>query len=246
MITPKTIKLLRKKFTKSKIILYLYDSIKNLKGILGRVELYDRVISFDPLDCKNYGFDFRPLFCDLYSSENKFPNIPVYDICFYGTMYGDRLQIINCIKEKCQEQSLKFYSFCFLCGKFMSVYYLFTNKGYRLFDKRNISYIPKTLDEISNIVNKTKVVLDINSRKQTGLTIRTLETLVSGKKIITTNESIKEYDIYDSRNVLVLDRDRIDEFIIPVEFINSPFCDLLNKVLYRYTVDGWIEDVFLK
>lgn len=244
MISDKIMKMIRGRWPSAHIILYLYDPVENINGIINKIHLYDRVISFEPVDCKKYNFEFRPLFCD-FSNDNANDGAPnhEYDVCFYGTMYGDRFEVIYNIKNFCKEHRLNFYSFCFLRGKFMSIYYYFTNAGYRKLGLNSISYVPKTSVELMDIVKKTNIILDINDRKQQGLTIRTLETLLAGKKMITTNKDIVNYDFYNRNNICVVDRKNIT---IPISFFDNEYENIDQKILYKYTVKGWIDDVFGK
>lgn len=241
MISAKTIALLRSRFKNAKLNLYLFDSVKNVKGILRKVSLYDRVMSFEPGDCEKYGFEFRPLFCDFEKTQIGQIEEEKYDICFYGTMYGDRFHIVNQVREYCNDNNMKFYSFCYLRGRFMKIYYWFTNKGFRKMDKQMLSFVPKPTAELSKVVRSSNVVLDANDIHQQGLTIRTIETLVSGKKMITTNKDIVNYDFYNPSNILIIDRDNIQ---IDRSFFEREFVPIEPKVLEKYTAEGWVEDVF--
>ena len=239
MITPKTIDSFRNRWPKAELILYLYDPVINIHGIESKLSLYDRVISFEPKDCKKYGFEFRPLFSDFSNTEIERNN--EFDICFYGTMYGDRFDIVYQVRELCEKKCMRFYSFCFLRGKFMALYYMVTNKGFRKLGLKSISFKPKSASELSNIVKKSKTILDANDINQQGLTIRTLETLLSGKKMITTNSDIANYDFYNPNNILIVSRDQIS---IPDSFFESDYETISEEVLSKYTATGWIKDVF--
>jgi len=243
MITRETIMLLRKKNPNAQLVLYLYDPIVYVKGILEKTKLYDRVISFEPNDCKKYGFEFRPLFCDIKNPHSTSTIQPEkhYDICFYGTMYGDRFQIVYQIKKYCESHGLSFYSFCFLRGKFMAWYYWLRNSAFRKLGLRSVSFESKSTDEIGKIIASADIILDANDILQKGLTLRTLETLVSGKKMITTNKDIVNYDFYNPNNICVVDREKID---IPLSFIESKYEPVDKEILERYTASGWIKDVF--
>jgi len=241
MISRKTIELLRRRFKNVEIILYLYDSVRNINGILNRVGLYDEVLSFDPKDCKEFGFEFRPLFCDFENKQKRKEKEVIYDICFYGTMYGDRFRIVNRVQEYCKRQGMRFFSFCYLRGKFMALYYWITEKEYRKMQKGMISFKAKSTAEIEDIVASSKIVLDANDVNQQGLTIRTLETLMSGKKMITTNKDITNYDFYNPNNILVVDRDNIQ---ITEEFMESEYIEIDPCILTKYSAEGWVEDVF--
>lgn len=238
MITKKTIKLIRERFPKAELLLYLYDPIKNIKGILRKTKLYDRVISFEPDDCKKYGFEFRALFCDI---EKAGKMKKKYDICFYGTMYGDRFQIVQQMHDICKKDKIEFYSFCFLRGKFMAVYYWIVNAAFRKMGIRSISFEPKSSEEIAELVYSSDVILDVNDVRQHGLTIRTLETLLSGKKMITTNSDIIEYDFYNPNNIYVIQRNKIE---LPHAFFKTEYEEIEATILAKYTAEGWVRDVF--
>ena len=64
-----------------------------------------------------------------------------------------------------------------------------------------ISFTKRSAAEIVDVVRSSRAVLDIQHFKQTGLTMRTLETFGAGKKLITTNHEVKKYDFYDESRV---------------------------------------------
>ena len=245
MITKETISLFREKYPNAQIVLYLYDPVVYIKGITKTMHLYDRVISFEPKDCKEYGFEFRPLFCDIASEDREIDEAEseMFDVCFYGTMYGDRFDIVHQIKQLSDKQGFRFYSFCFLRGKFMAVYYWLRNKAFRKMGLKSVSYTPKTTKEIATIIRNSKIIMDANDVLQEGLTLRTIETMVSGKRMITTNKAILDYDFYNPNNICVVDRKNI---VIPQEFLDGAYEKVPAEILERYTAEGWVNDVFLR
>ena len=242
MVTKKTINLIRKKWPHAKIVLYLYDSVKSVKNISSKTRFYDKVYSFDSEDCKKYGFSFRPLFCDNPRvSLNDVDDKNKYDLCFYGTMHGDRFAVLNEVAAFCEKEGISLYRFCYLPAWFMKFYYFITNRGYRHFDKKLISLTPKTQDELADIISSSFAVLDVNDKSQSGLTIRTFEALFAGKRIITTNPSIAEYSFYDPENILIIDRKKVS---IPESFFSRDVNHVKYKDLEKYTAKGWLDDVF--
>lgn len=242
MISKKCIKMFREKWPSAELILYFYDPVENIKGILDKVPLYDRVISFEPKDCQKYGFEFRPLFSDFPQHDHeKVNNCNEYDICFYGTMYGDRFNVVYQMKKLCKEKHMKLYAFCFLRGKFMSLFYYLTNPGYRKLGTKAISFKPKSGSELAAIVNSSSIILDANDIKQQGLTIRTLETLLAGKKMITTNTDIERYEFYNPQNICIVDRNNLQ---VPDYFWDSQYERVDEEILIKYTAKGWVDDVF--
>ena len=83
-----------------------------------------------------------------------------------------------------------------------------------------------------------KSILDFAQDFQTGLTLRPLEAVYFGKKLITNNKGILEHDIYDSNNMFVLDHNDIEHI---VEFLNQPFKSVSHEVLDYYDFSSWIN-----
>jgi hypothetical protein len=71
-------------------------------------------------------------------------------------------------------------------------------------EKKDLSYIPKDREELSKIVENSLIVFDVNDANQSGLTLRTLDTVCMGKKLITTNMNVKDYDFYSPANIYVM------------------------------------------
>src|SRR5690606_25151171 len=75
---------------------------------------------------------------------------------------------------------------------------------------------------------------------QTGLTMRTIETLALGRKLVTTNDTIREYSFYDADNILIVDRKRPK---LHMEFFEkTASVDLADK-MKEYSIDRWVENV---
>ena len=106
---------------------------------------------------------------------------------------------------------------------------------------KSISFIPLTHRNISELVHESKVILDINHPKQVGLTMRTFEAFGAQKKLITTNADVANYDFYDKNNILVIDRLNP---LINNEFLTGPFVAPDEKILLKYSIQGWITDLF--
>lgn len=228
-------------FPNAKLVLYLDDSVANMRGVNDNFKFYDRVLTFDRKDAQDFKIIFRPLFfCDTFRELNEKNVKEIYDICFIGTCHSDRLTIIDKIMSKYPK--INYYFYCYLQGWFMYYYYRFSDSEYKKKDKEFFAYDQMSMASVSEKMAEARVILDIQHPKQTGLTMRTIETLGLGKKIITTNEDIKNYDYYNPNNVLVIDR---HDPVIEESFINSPYQPIDTSLYYKYSIEGWIEDVFV-
>jgi hypothetical protein len=74
--------------------------------------------------------------------------------------------------------------------------------------------------DVQHYFNLSAAVLDVEHPKQRGLTMRTIETLISEKKLITSNKNIINSNLYDCSRVNVINRDNPQ---LSNDFIDSPF-----------------------
>ena len=230
----------RKTFPDAKIILYLNDSVKNIKGVEKTFSYFDKVLTFDRSDAEKYSIVFRPLFfSDLFTQKKNEKTPETTDICFVGTCHSDRLSIIKRIKEK--YSSYNYFLYCYLQSWFMYYYYRLTDSEYRTVKKDFFKYTAMPLSDVVNELAKSKAILDMQHPLQTGLTMRTVETIGMGKKIITTNTDIANYDFFDKNNILIIDRENPE---IPEDFIYGQYKDLPDEIYEKYSISGWIKDVF--
>lgn len=232
----------RKMFLDATMVLYLDDSVANMVGVNKTFHCYDRVLTFDKADSVKYDVNFRPLFFSDSFKHLKEKNISKkYDICFVGTCHSDRLAIISKIMKN--YPNYKYFFYCYLQSWFMYYYYAFKDIEYRKKSKKFFNYDQISMDQVAQAMAQSDAILDIQHPKQTGLTMRTIETLGLGKKIITTNSDIRNYDFYNERNVLVVDRENP---VIPDNFIKGNYEPLSEELYHKYSITGWIEDVFKK
>ena len=93
-------------------------------------------------------------------------------------------------------------------------------------------------ERIIEAYSNASAVLDIEHHKQNGLTMRTLEVLGAGLKLITTNKNIRKEDFYSESNVLIIDRGmpNIDKDFL-LRRSNIP----LSK---KYSIESWIKCIF--
>ncbi len=235
-----TIEGYRKAFPKAELVLYLDDSVANTKNVENTFAFYDKVMTFDREDSKRYGIGFLPLyFEDSYRKQDAVEK--KYDLCFVGTIHSDRLKIIESLEDYCEKNSLSFFRFCFLQSRFMYFFYWLTKKEFRTKSPSYFSYKPLSSSEVADIILHSKAILDIQHPKQTGLTMRTIETLGAGKKLITTNKDIVNYDFYTSRNIAMIQRENP---VIDADFWTMDYEILDEEVFNKYSLTNWILSLF--
>lgn len=60
-------------------------------------------------------------------------------------------------------------------------------------------------EEIVNLTKKSRAILEVLQEGQTGMSLRTMEAIFFGKKLITDNVAIQRENFFDDKTVLVLD-----------------------------------------
>jgi hypothetical protein len=230
------------RWRKALYVMYMWDSINNRKHTLEFVPFCDRVFTFDKNDAEEHSFSFKPLFyIDKYASIlNSNPEIR-YDICFMGTLHSDRYAIAKDIKTWCEENNLTSFFYFFTQGKFLYHYNKLREKGITA-PLDEVSFEKLTTSQITSIFASSRVVLDIQHPKQTGLTMRTLETLGAGKKLITTNHSIQEYDFYCPENILVANRQKPSREMDLSFFQDNPK-PIAELVRHQYSIGAWLTSI---
>lgn len=232
---------IKSEFPRAKLCLYLWDSVENIPGITEKFKYFDTLHSFDLNDCEKYQIlKFRPLFfADQFRKPIKQGEYK-YHISFLGTIHSDRYAVIKKIQKLAEEKKLNCYWFMYLQSKFIYKFYKFTKKEFRGTKESIFSFEKMSALDLSHLVDDSKIILDIQHPKQTGLTMRTIEMVGMNKKLITTNQTIKNYDFYNSNNIAVIDRKNV---YVDECFLSTPYQPVEDDVYEKYSLHSWVLDV---
>jgi hypothetical protein len=177
--------------------------------------------SFDKEDCKNFDLKYNSTY---FFNSIKLPNARLLnDVFFIGQDKG-RLQELLQLKDILENFALKIYFHIIADKKF------FYNR--KVFRER-ISY-----SEVLRNIKESKAILEFVQEKQSGLTLRSMEALFFNKKLITTNDSIKNYDLYCKENIFILGHDDINSI---QHFLNSPCKTLDKSLISKYDFNQWLQ-----
>lgn len=236
IITEEFLNELKHRHPESKFIMYQWDSIRNnLYDNL--LKYFDKTFTFDMIDAKKLNIQYLPLFYISKYNNIKLKQNRKYDLVFYGSYHGDRLEIIKAVSNECNKLNLnkKFYLYIpktILIKKILTL-------QIKLSDLQYLSTNPVCDDYIIDLYSNTKAVLDIENINQNGMTIRTFEVLGSGLKLVTTNKNILNDKIYDSQDIYFLDRSAINLGLFFFKQI-----PLKNQKYINYSLKNWIQNVF--
>lgn len=230
-ITPDILAELRRRYPRARFVYYNWDSVAVKPNALRIQPFFDAAFSFDRADCERYPqFTYQPtFFLPLFQPQPGPP--PPVDLLFVGNSHSDRLWVLNQVADQLRREGLTF-----------DARILVPRWKPRLggeTDPLRPFYIRKTvsLETVKTLMLRSRAVLDIHHRGQSGLTQRTFEALNMGLKLITTNERIRQEPFYDPRQIQLLDRTnpRVDP-----AFLRAPSLPL---DLSAYSLEAWLTAV---
>lgn len=241
-VSPSAIRAMRRSMPAARFHLYLWDGVDNVRGATAIAPLFDSVATFDPDDAQYFGWRYRPLFA---SNIALAPDVPEdgweHDWTFIGSLHSDRFKILR--KLLIINKDLHSFVYGFIPGKLIWLLRHLTNWSLWRPSTIKISTVPLPANKVRQIVERARAVIDIEHPNQRGLTMRTIETLMSHRKLITTNARIRDTDLYDKTRVCIIDR---NVPFIPRSFFETNFRPLDENTRNRYSLKRWIDDIIYK
>lgn len=244
-ISVRMLEQLRKHQGSAQFILYMWDSIKNKKHTLKLLPYFHSKFTFDKQDSaiNELGLKFRPLFfLDEYARIKDQNMVPDLDLFFVGTIHSDRFRILMHIREKYESFGLKTEFFMYLPNKKLFYLNKMINRDYSNAKLRDFEYTSMPREVLIDKVKRSRVILDIQHPSQEGLTMRTIEMIGAGKKLLTTNREVVHYDFYDSNNIQYIERNNP---IIDKSFFETVYRNIDSSIYERYSIQGWLHEVFI-
>lgn len=242
-ISLQMLQLLRETQPKARLSLYLWDSMHYNPNARKLLDRFDQVFSFDRSDVELHSkLEFLPLFYGReFERSAEWKKDPIYDACFIGTIHTDRYKVLEKIIDSLQARGRKVFVFCYYPSKRLYHLRALLDPGFRRFGQKYVSFTGMKLNEVVERIAESRAVIDVNRPDQLGLTMRTIEAVGAQRKLVTTNADIVNYDIYDPRGVLLVDRQN------PVIDDDHLYCEELpfNPVLReKYSVSAWVDRIF--
>lgn len=197
-----------------RIILWFRNSVEASGEPSKDVASFCELSSFDHADCERYGYRYNPQF---YGGNPSYePHEPEWDVFFVGQDKGRKNQLLD-IERKLQDEGLT--------TKFCIVGY---NSGYLAYE------------QVLDLVSRSRVILDVQAGWQDGMTLRPLEALFYGKKLITNSGAYAKSELYDGANAFMLDR---DDWAGIRDFVRSDYAAAPNHdaLVSEYGIEGWLD-----
>ncbi|MEI8668054.1 hypothetical protein P4S65_06905 [Pseudoalteromonas sp. B131b] len=227
-----------------RVIVYCWDSIANSKGFVKLAELADKAMSFDFADCQQYRLDYVPLF---YSDDNtQAPSCEkssyTYQFSFIGSYHGDRAKLLyNLLKNEKNALTTSFIKIYFQSKIQFIVFYLL-DPYIRKCPKEWFTFDIIARDKMSDVFSNSCFIIDIHHKGQSGLTMRTWETLSLNYNLLTTNpyillhQPITAVDILDRTHCNLWSTNKKSAFVKQLSNGNISTVPL--------TLSLWLDELF--
>ena len=183
--------------------LYLWDSVENCQRAGDAAPAFDRVLSFDPVDCERRGFGFLPLFY-AFDPPAFPPEGPYeYDACFVGSVH----QVSKFLSVKSMADRLEAVGARVLKHYYVPSRSVAALRRAQVPEYREVELTTRPLSRAETLAAyaRSRTLLDAPQAGQRGLTIRTIESVGMNRRLATANEQVRNYDFYASGNVVVDD-----------------------------------------
>ena len=224
----------------AKFINFHWDSLTPIYDYTHTIKYFDKIYTFDFKDCQTHKeLEYLPLF---YLDEYKQHRDKIIatkkkaDLLFIGAWRDmERVNLVEKTEELANKNDLHFSHYLHLS---LLDQIRFFRRGIKPKKARSKRLSHK---EILQLFSTTNTIIDFPSSFQTGLTMRTFETLGSGRKLITTNKNIKSEPFYDPEFIDVIDA---KDLVLNVDFIKKiPSTNMYEKI-EDYSIDGYVNKLF--
>ena len=194
-----TLAALRQAQPTAEFVLYNWDAVSN-HDYRPYMHHFQRVYTFDPQDAKTLGVNYLPLFCIpafLGLQRRDATGQAVYTV---GNIVNPkRYEAIHAFKRHCAVQGIGFRSF--MVGSSHTLTMLL--RGGHLPLDVSLRSIPQA--DFIRLIETSSAVFDFANHRQVGYTMRTIENLCAGKKIITNNPAVRDEPFYSADRFHVFD-----------------------------------------
>ena len=198
---------------------------------LERLKARHKVYSFQREDCEELGLCFNST---MYAPPPPLclcaPGAaPLYDVLFLGVP-KDRLPLLRKLHGQFTALGLRLKFQIGLTG--LDDVPLEDSEGWRV--TRDWVRYPEYL----RWVCRARAILDIYQAIQTGFSLRVMEHIFFGKKLITDNTVIRDADFYHPDNIFLLQEDDMDT--LPA-WLDRPFVPVREEIKAYYKFENWVE-----
>jgi hypothetical protein len=183
------------------------------------------VFTFDPEDARQYGLTLtQQVYRQVDAHRQDMP--ADWDIYFLG-QDKNRFDTLRALGEQWQAAGLR------------TRLQMVPEPGRSYPATPAVELLARSIDYQTNIdaINRSRCLLEITQANQSGLTVRCLEALFFGKKLITSNPAVKDLPCYDPARFFVVGQDDAHGL---GAFLDAPLPALQRDLLLPHDFAHWV------
>ncbi|GGP03082.1 hypothetical protein GCM10010992_10060 [Cloacibacterium rupense] len=210
------------------------DGLSVSSKILDYKKYFDDIFVFDPDDVKKYPDAALHFLPNCYFGAPDFSIPSEIDLLYIGQYLDERNVQLKNLHRYLEEHQLSYSSYTSL----------YRGRDFEPLHPKVLQHKTSTSYEGNlDFVKKSKIILDFKRKEHNGLSLRFFEAMQYGKKIITDNVSVKNYEFYHPNNIFVTDFVHLDGIL---EFIQKPYHPLPETLIEQYGFKNWIKVILGK
>lgn len=218
----------------NKMVDFQLDGLSVSSKILDYHKYFDDIFVFDPEDVKKYPEAALHFLPNCYFGEPDFSIPSEIDLLYIGQFIEKRHQQLSSIHNYLESQQMHYSSYTSL----------YQGRDFIPLHPKILHHkISTTYQENIDFVKKSKTLIDFKRDEHDGLSLRFFEAIQYGKKIITDNFSVKNYDFYHPNNIFVTNYVNLEGL---VDFLQSPYQSLPSELVEKYSFKNWINTILNK
>ena len=218
----------------TKMVDFQLDGLSVSSKILDYQKYFDRIFVFDPDDVKKYPEAALHFLPNCYFGEPDFSIPSEIDLLYIGQYLDERNVQLKNLHQYLEEHQLSYTSHTSL----------YRGRDFIPLHHKILHHkISTTYQENIDFVKKSKTLIDFKRDEHDGLSLRFFEAMQYGKKIITDNFSVKNYDFYHPNNIFVTNYVNLEGL---VDFLQSPHQSLPSELVEKYSFKNWINTILNK
>ena len=223
--------LLKARNPRARYTLYNWDAITT-HDYRPYIQYFDRVLTFDPSDASALGIHYLPLFCVRDFQNLKSPPQAEASVYFVGNIVNpQRYKVVKAFQAFCASEGIRF-------DYFLST----TVHGWTQMRKAGLRPDDVSFGSIKDqdfraMIARSTAVLDFANHQQAGFTMRIMENLCAGKKLITNNQNALTASFYSPDRILVYSG---QDFSAVRTFIDTPL-DEPEKSFSEYHIQNFAK-----
>ncbi|MBQ9310483.1 MAG: hypothetical protein IJ222_06420 [Bacteroidales bacterium] len=235
-----------------KAVNYLFDTVRGIYPFDKNFRYFERIATFDREEAVKFNIAFLPIYWVDGGTDNKRDDTPYIFSC--GAYQKPRFELFKLVREEADKAGVPHRLNIYAKLIPNETMFLVRDLIRRILHKpRRIPieayrsdmtiHAPIPPEEYRALMAKASLVVDTNAPHQDGLTARFMWALGAGKKIVTNNKSVKEYDFYDPAQILIVedasscDREALRNFMLSAYQMPAD----IRRIVDKYRLDNWLD-----